>query len=47
MSEAINLYESVGFVRTEAFYENPSPCEVFMVLALQRPAPFVSSPVYP
>ncbi|TAK91158.1 MAG: GNAT family N-acetyltransferase [Verrucomicrobia bacterium] len=34
MTEAIALYESLGFVRIPAYYDNPSGCAVFMELEL-------------
>ena len=34
MTEAIALYESLGFRRIEAYYHNPSPKAVFMELHL-------------
>ena len=36
MKEAIGLYDSLGFVRIEPYYNNPSACAVFMELALSR-----------
>jgi ribosomal protein S18 acetylase RimI-like enzyme len=30
LKEAIGLYESLGFVRIEPYYHNPSACAVFM-----------------
>ncbi len=38
MKEAIGLYESLGFRRTEAYYQNPSPCAVFMALDITHHA---------
>ena len=34
MKEAIALYESLGFQRIEAYYDNPSACAIFMELVL-------------
>jgi len=34
MKEAIALYESLGFHRIEAYYDNPSDCAIFMELRL-------------
>jgi ribosomal protein S18 acetylase RimI-like enzyme len=36
MKEAIELYESLGFIRTAPYYENPSGEAVFFELELQR-----------
>ena len=47
MGEAIGLYESLGFVRTEAYYVNPNSCTVFMMLAIQPSARRVDSPAKP
>jgi putative acetyltransferase len=35
MTEAIALYESLGFQRIAPYYENPSGCAVFMELKLR------------
>ena len=35
MKEAIALYESLGFRRIAAYYDNPSGCAVFMEMALR------------
>lgn len=35
MVEAIALYESLGFIRTEPYYDNPSSLAVFMELTLR------------
>lgn len=34
MVEAITLYESIGFARAEAYYDNPHPDAVYMELKL-------------
>jgi ribosomal protein S18 acetylase RimI-like enzyme len=34
MTEAIALYQSLGFRPIDPYYHNPSPCAVFMELAL-------------
>jgi len=36
MTPAIALYESLGFQRIPAYYDNPSSCAVFMELKLHR-----------
>jgi len=36
MTEAISLYESLGFHRIEAYYHNPNAGAVFMELQLRQ-----------
>ena len=36
MMEAIALYESLGFQRIPAYYDNPSGCAIFMELKLDQ-----------